>query len=502
MDVAEGRDLAADCLPRKRLRVYPSFFGFGFYWAWLWLLFFTADCVPAQAHSMLEVNVLRALCLGVEAVVFLAFVVNMLRRDPALLRRGVDNVLICVLGGVATAGIIVFGAVDFEGSLALYAASWVAWGIAGAFLTVLWGRILDSLSAAGICFYLAGSMVLGASVVYVLTYMPTGFICAASVALPLLSVLLAHHAKNVIRSDDFEGKVPPAPVTDPVPVPAPLARILLGVLVYSLALGLVLGMAASGEGGGFDDAHRASLAAPIVVGVALAALSYLKNDTSSLVALYRFAMPAVVVGLLMLSAGDSADGMLAGFAIVAGFQCFDAVVMVVLFQGSRHFEHLSIRSFVMGRLANVFGLAVGWAIGVAAACGFLPSGLGSTSLCLVAVAAIAAFSSFFLLEKDLFPGVSQGKGAVPPAETPLEAMKTVPDMDEVIARIAKEAGLSAQETRVFAFLAKGHSRKTIQEKLFIASATVDTHARHVYRKLNVKSRQELIDLVGEAMAGR
>lgn len=102
-------------------------------------------------------------------------------------------------------------------------------------------------------------MALGAAVVYVLTYMPAGFVCFSAVALPLLSTLFAHHAKNVIRSDDFEGKIPPAPVTDSVVVPRPLLRILVGVLAYSLALGLMLGMMASYEEGGFDLANRLAL---------------------------------------------------------------------------------------------------------------------------------------------------------------------------------------------------------------------------------------------------
>ncbi len=485
-----------------RLRVYPSFFGFGLYWAWLWLMFFTADLIPVAAYSAAEVNAMRTLCLAVEGAAFLAFVLNLVRKDPLTLKRGVDNAVICVLGFLGTAGIIVFGSLESAGAFAAYVASWVAWGVAGAFLTVLWGRILDSLSAASICFYLAGSMALGAVIVYVLTYMPAGFVCFSAMALPLLSTLFAHHAKNVIRSDDFVGKIPPAPVTDPVVVPRPLLRILVGVLAYSLALGLMLSMMASYEEGGFDLANRLALASPVIVGAVLAASAYLKGDGKTLGVLYRFAMPVFVGGFLVLAYFGESAYALAAFLVIIGFQCFDAVVMVVLFNGSRHFEHLSIRSFIMGRLANVIGLSCGWGLGVLLANGSFTIDVSQSGLCLIVVCAIVVVSSLTLLERDLFPDDSVGsRGAKEQNDREEGEREPVLTIDDVIARLAREGGLSAQETRVFAYLAKGHSRKTIQEKMFIASATVDTHARHVYQKLGVKSRQELIDLVAGALEG-
>ncbi|WP_172135692.1 response regulator transcription factor [Adlercreutzia sp. ZJ473] len=492
-----------DASAPSRLRVYPSFFGFGLYWAWLWLMFFTVDLVPAAARAAVEVNAMRSLCLAVEGVAFFAAVLNLVRKDPLVLKYGVSNSVICVLGALGTAGIIACGSFDLAGGFAGYAASWVAWGVAGALLTVIWGRILDSLSATGICFYLAGSMALGAAVVYVLTYMPTGFVCLAAVSLPLLSTLSAHHARNVIRSDDFVGKIPPAPVTDPAIVPRPLLRILIGVLTYSLALGLMLGMMASHGEGGFDLANRMALASPVIVGAVLAFFAYFRGeDDRALSVLYRFAMPMFVAGFLVLSYFGGSAYTAVAFIAIMGFLCFDVVVMVVLFSGSRHFEHLSIRSFIMGRLVNVFGLSGGWALGLLFAIGSFPFGLTQSGLCLVVACVVVTVSSLTLLERDLFPDelrLSGGAKAESACEAPRQA--TVLTIDEVIVQVAREGGLSAQETRVFAYLAKGHSRKTIQEKMFIASATVDTHARHVYQKLGVRSRQELIDLVAAVLEG-
>ena len=63
------------------------------------------------------------------------------------------------------------------------------------------------------------------------------------------------------------------------------------------------------------------------------------------------------------------------------------------------------------------------------------------------------------------------------------------------AEIASDSKLSARETEVFLLLAKGRGTEHIQNKLGISSHTVKTHTYNVYKKLGVKNREELLDLV-------
>ena len=48
---------------------------------------------------------------------------------------------------------------------------------------------------------------------------------------------------------------------------------------------------------------------------------------------------------------------------------------------------------------------------------------------------------------------------------------------------------------MLALLAKGRSIPYIRDELIISRETAATHAKHIYAKLGVHSRQELIDLV-------
>jgi DNA-binding NarL/FixJ family response regulator len=53
--------------------------------------------------------------------------------------------------------------------------------------------------------------------------------------------------------------------------------------------------------------------------------------------------------------------------------------------------------------------------------------------------------------------------------------------------------LSPRETEILRLLGRGHATKQIAAELGISSRSVDTHLRHVYRKLAVRSRGEAVN---------
>lgn len=73
---------------------------------------------------------------------------------------------------------------------------------------------------------------------------------------------------------------------------------------------------------------------------------------------------------------------------------------------------------------------------------------------------------------------------------------TISKQDDVSTRskrMAQRYGLSARETEILGYLLEGRSHPYIRDELFISKSTVDTHVRHIYTKVGVKSKQELID---------
>lgn len=61
--------------------------------------------------------------------------------------------------------------------------------------------------------------------------------------------------------------------------------------------------------------------------------------------------------------------------------------------------------------------------------------------------------------------------------------------------VAAEYALSPRETEILNLLAQGRTRAYIQEELVLAENTVKTHVAHIYAKLAVKDRQEMIDVL-------
>ena len=66
---------------------------------------------------------------------------------------------------------------------------------------------------------------------------------------------------------------------------------------------------------------------------------------------------------------------------------------------------------------------------------------------------------------------------------------------ENVEKIAGEYFLTAREADVLLLLAKGYSQRGIAGKLDVSDNTVRTHMRNLYRKLQIHSRQDAIELV-------
>lgn len=72
------------------------------------------------------------------------------------------------------------------------------------------------------------------------------------------------------------------------------------------------------------------------------------------------------------------------------------------------------------------------------------------------------------------------------------ARKVVTAFRQPAASAGPEVALSPREAEVLRLLARGHRSKEIADELGVASGTVNTHVRHIYEKLHVRSRAEAV----------
>jgi DNA-binding CsgD family transcriptional regulator len=87
-------------------------------------------------------------------------------------------------------------------------------------------------------------------------------------------------------------------------------------------------------------------------------------------------------------------------------------------------------------------------------------------------------------------------GAVPLAERARDELRAAGARPRRLATTGVHA-LTAAERRVARLAANGLTNRRIAEELFVTTATVETHLRHAFRKLGVRSRDDL----GAALSG-
>lgn len=70
----------------------------------------------------------------------------------------------------------------------------------------------------------------------------------------------------------------------------------------------------------------------------------------------------------------------------------------------------------------------------------------------------------------------------------------VDPLDARCAQLSEQHGLSPRESEVLGLLARGRTATYIAGELYVSKETVKVHVRHIYEKLGVHSRTELLDL--------
>lgn len=87
-----------------------------------------------------------------------------------------------------------------------------------------------------------------------------------------------------------------------------------------------------------------------------------------------------------------------------------------------------------------------------------------------------------------------------PRPVPVDGARS--DWRRLVMQLASERGLTEREREVFVLLARGRGSQSISDALTISLYTARAHTRNIYAKLDVHSRQELIDMVDRYTKGQ
>lgn len=201
----------------------------------------------------------------------------------------------------------------------------------------------------------------------------------------------------------------------------------------------------------------------------------------------------LVSGLVMVSLSDSDLFLQVGLGtITAARTCFEVFVfsLVVGAMGKSGSARTMLLLLVVPEsISCLLGYFVIPEILLAAGFSVLPT-VGFISLGLGIAVAVCSFlvASFFALK---------GLDAVTPESVEREhrSGSIEPHSEERLDRIAEEYGLTRREREIADYVFRGYSAKRIAELQYLSLNTVQSHTRNLYRKIDIHSRQELIDLV-------
>ena len=157
--------------------------------------------------------------------------------------------------------------------------------------------------------------------------------------------------------------------------------------------------------------------------------------------------------------------------------------MVLWLQLQKVFAHIgTIRTFLVARLFLEGSVAVGIVVREALAhTGFLVFDL--VSLAVVALLLTALTLSF------------HGGGIGSVWDLMPEPLQYSGKFRNACQSISDRYGLTPREAEVMRLVMRGRSGAYVQENLFISKSTFQTHMRNLYKKLDVHTNQELLDLL-------
>ena len=277
-------------------------------------------------------------------------------------------------------------------------------------------------------------------------------------------------------------------------VPSGFRRLCLACLVYFAAISFTHAMAPVEE---FGFASAAGVACMLFVELAVL-LAYV-----ALRGTFRILKLCYVVSVLLILFANTVapftgDTHLAYEALRnASYFTLFMVVWVLLSWVASYGEVAPRRVFGSALCLIGVGMAAGWVMGMRVHEGF---GDARGTFMVAVGFVVLAFFSFGFNVRD-FPRLvlrSRHEMSAPGEESTGEGAFHAAGLAPVgdrLAELAAECDLSPREREVFDILAQGYGGEYIAEQLGVSYHTVRAHVRSIYRKLDVHSREELLDRV-------
>lgn len=465
----------------KKLPAAPfCFLGFAFARAWA-----EVPYLSPQASFPFQTGSLSLWFDGATAVALAAFALGANRIAPLSSRRHV--LLVTVLLHLASNCLSLCTHLLPSTAPFLSLPAVFTGGVGVAFALMLWAEFFSCFNALKIALYYSMSLILSFFCVLLMRGLAFEWLWTCNALLPAASMLCLWRSFASLPEED-RPPVPSRRFSFPFK-PA------LVVALYAFALGMTLPLTI--ETIGVDSNPGVVAAALVVYGLVMT-----KGDDLDLSLLWKLALPATLLALVplggLLPFGDVLPGMLAS----GGYTLFVTLIMCILGNLSYRYGICALWLFAIERFVRLlFGLAGTMTSQLLWQAPLDPT-ISQVVSSAIVVILIGLTTLFFFSEKQ----IDSPWGVV--LKNPLSK-----DIDLILSKthlgircheVAQECGLTPREEQILLCLLQKKKPSRIAEELCIEVSTIRVHVKHIYRKTDVHSRNELLSLVGlqEADAAR
>jgi len=377
-------------------------------------------------------------------------------------------------------------------TLAATIPAWFCAGVSSALLVLLWGNVwstLDSDRADNRTSALVLALsIFGAAVFCLFTiFAPRGVATGAAYVLYVFSVTLYTVCSR---------RLPLPTQIDPETSVRRLklySRSRFTPITVGIALGLVLGHSVAIFG--FTSAFVLTVAAVAVGGAAAGAAIAAFKRVPRISSVERILFPVLGAAILLLPFVTGRAQWAASLVAVSTLVTFLVFHWNVLVALSYRYHVLPIFHYAQGAVTPVGGFTIG--LGVQILLNALGVPLSSSLLvtCLLFAFVLIAEPAFVPYMSDKVVEITDRSDRTKRA---LLADESGGYWKKRCIKVAEDHQLTPREREVFMMLARGRNTEIIHQELVISTHTVKTHTYRIYRKLNISSQQELIDLVERA----
>ena len=350
---------------------------------------------------------------------------------------------------------------------------------------------------------------------------PENVALLVAILMPTLSCIAFKRAQALL--DAREDREAPGGREDAARRPEPLydreprstfVRLLAGVALFNLALGIARGFPSGASIELpllFQALHQVGAVALSlgVIGWALVAGRTLKFSS-----LWNVAVTLVVAGVLTLASMSEPLAPFGAMLIAAANTFSLGLLWYSCYDIARHSSWAPYAILGLGWVAHILprelGRALIWVVEPHSAAAV---GITTVIVLLLAVSMALLLGDSIPRTRPLFADFRTRGGSIASsiaahAQAALAGGGEAADTDAAgdtltrqLEQLKRRYFLTEREHEVVALLARGRSKTAIGEKLFLSENTVKTYVKNVYAKLDVHTKQELLDRIDEQPVG-